>query len=148
MNLAELIHMTRVYCRDNNSYMFTDSTITLFLNQAIDRIKQYKLFVDMPYLDNMSDTVKILPRQYQYLLALFASSRCYDTDERFYEGTEKRNEFESLFLDLISEIEAGNVIVFDDAGDEIDDHPNYIDYVTDQYFNISVGGDVIDTSVS
>ena len=145
--------MTRVYCRDNNSYIFTDVTITMFLNQAIDRIKQYRLFLDMPYLTLKTDTVKLLPRQYQYLLALFAASRCYDTDERFYEGTEKRNEFESLFIDLISEIEAGNVVIVDDLGDELDEYPTYIDYIKDEYFNpkykdVTIqAGDVDDTTV-
>ena len=86
--------MTRLYCRDNNSYVFTDVQIKLFLNQAIDRIKQYKVFLGMKKLVNPYDVPNLLPEEYHYMLALFAASRCYDMDERFYEGIEKRNEFE------------------------------------------------------
>lgn len=136
MNLTDLIHMTRVYCRDNNNHMFTDSNIKMFLNQAIDRLRQYKVFDKMSYLESNDDVVTFLPSQYHYLLALFASSRCYDTDERFYEGIEKRNEFESAFSDLINEIETNNVIISDDDGSTIDDKPNYIDYVVDKYFKV------------
>lgn len=136
MVLTDLILMTRVYCRDNNTHMFTDDNIKMFLNQGIDRLRQYKVFDKMSYLENNDDVVNFLPSQYHYLLALFASSRCYDTDERFYEGIEKRNEFESAFSDLINEIENNNVIITDDDGATVDDKPNYIDYVVDKYFNV------------
>lgn len=134
MTLGDLISMTRTYCRDNNSYVFTVSNIKMFINQAIDRVRQYKVFGDMPYLNNESDEVSFLPEQYQYLLALFAAHRCYDTDERFYEGIEKRNEFEQAFSDLINEIEAGNVTISDGEGTVKDDLPNYIEYVKNEYF--------------
>lgn len=136
MNLIDLVHMTRVYCRDNNTHMFTDSNIKMFLNQGIDRLRQYKVFSKMPYLEEDDDVVEFLPAQYHYLLALFASSRCYDTDERFYEGLEKRNEFESVFSDLINEIESGNVSITDTEGTSVDEMPNYIDYVVDKYFKV------------
>lgn len=136
MTLNDLIKMTRTYCRDNNSYVFTEANIKMFINQAIDRIRQYKVFGDMPYLNSKSEQVKFLPEQYQYLLALFAAHRCYDTDERFYEGIEKRNEFEQVFSDLINEIEAGNVIITDAEGEALtdDDLPNYIEYIKNEYF--------------
>lgn len=134
MDLIELTDLTRVYCRDNNSYLFSNSVIKIFLNQAIDRIKQYKVFRDMPYLESKSDTVKFIPRHYHYILALFASSRCYDIDERFYEGTEKRNEFEQTFAELVAEIESGNVIIQDADGNDVENTTNYIEYITDEYF--------------
>lgn len=136
MTLNDLIKMTRIYCRDNNSYVFTEANIKMFINQAIDRIRQYKIFGDMPYLNTKTDEVTFIPEQYQYLLALFAAHRCYDTDERFYEGIEKRNEFEQAFSDLINEIEAGNVTITDAEGEALsdDDLPNYIEYVKNEYF--------------
>lgn len=134
MILSDLVRMTRVYCRDNNANMFADTNIIMFINQGIDRLKQYKIFQNMPYVSNNNNEISYLPEQYHYLLALFASSRCYDTDERFYEGIEKRNEFESAFSDLINEIESGNVVITDESGNVIDAFQNYTDYVRDVYF--------------
>lgn len=134
MTLNDLIKMTRTYTRDNNSYVFTEANIKMFINQAIDRIRQYKVFGDMPYLNNKTDSVSFIPEPYQYIIALFAAHRCYDTDERFYEGIEKRNEFEQVFSDLINEIEAGNIVIADAQGEVQDDMPNYIEYVKNEYF--------------
>jgi hypothetical protein len=134
MTLNELMTMTRVYARDNNSYMFKDSVIKMFINQAIDRIRQYPIFASMPYLSGADDAVTVLPSQYHYLLALFASARCYDTDERFYEGTEKRNEFEFYLDNLIADVENGNILILDGSGNVLDNPYTVIDYVTDTYF--------------
>ena len=137
MQLSDLINMTRLYARDNNSFMFTDANITIFLNQAIDRLAQYPIFEKMPYLTNDVPDVYYLPRQYHYMLALFASARCYDTDERFYEGTEKRNEFENFLDGLISDIEAGNVVIKDELGNVVVNPTKCTDTVTDAYFTSS-----------
>lgn len=134
MTLTELIGMTRVYARDNNSFMFTDANITMFLNQAIDRLAQYPIFKNMPYLSTEEPNVYFLPRQYHYILALFASARCYDSDERFYEGTEKRNEFEQFMDNMLAEIESGNLIIYDKDGIVVENTANYMDYVTDEYY--------------
>ena len=142
MTLSDLIAMARVYARDNNAFMFKDSIITMFINQAIDRIKQYKVFADMPYLESSNDEVVYLPRPYHYLLALFAAARCYDTDERFYEGTEKRNEFEFYLDNLIADIESGNVVILDGSGVIVENTTTYIDYVTDEYFAASADVDI------
>ncbi len=119
MNLTQLIARTRVYARDNNSFMFKDSLIKSFLEEAVDRIAQYKVFENMSYLTNVNDEPSYLPKPYHYLLALYASARCYDTDERFFEGTEKRNEFEYYFDNLIADIESGNVVIKDKDGKEV-----------------------------
>ena len=137
MKLTELIEMTRVYARDNNNYMFKDSVIKMFINQAIDRIKQYRVFENMPYLDVSDDVIQYIPRPYHYLLALFASARCYDTDERFYEGTEKRNEFEFYFDNLVADIECGNITIKDADGIAVKNETTYVDYVTNSYFDNS-----------
>lgn len=141
MNLLELREMTHIYTRDTNNYVFPDNYIDMFLNQAIDRLRQYKVFREMPYLKYSDDEVSFLPSQYHYILALFAASRCFDVDERFYEGVEKRNEFESLLDDLIADIQAGNITITDNDGNIVDDETNYIEYVTDAYFNLNQGDD-------
>ena len=142
MKLTDLVYMTRLYTRDNNSYMFTDSMITSFINQGIDRIRQYPYFVDMSYLSNASDEPSLLPSQYHYILPLFASSRCFEHDERFYEATEKRNEFESLLSDLISEVQMGNIVLKDEDGNDIKDSTHACEYVTDDYFNVKRNSEV------
>lgn len=136
--------MTRVYARDNNNFMFKDSVIKMFINQGVDRLAQYKSFEDMPYLVNGTDVVTYLPRQYNYLLALFASARCYDTDERFYEGTEKRNEFEYYLDNLIAEIESGNIIIKDASNVAVVNATTCIDYITDTYFVDTVEDEGVD----
>ncbi|MBQ8002526.1 MAG: hypothetical protein IJ297_03695, partial [Clostridia bacterium] len=73
MTFSELMQMTRMYTRDTNSYVFTESQIKLFINQAIDRIKHYnKAFSGMKKLVNVGDVPNILPEEYHYLLAIFA----------------------------------------------------------------------------
>lgn len=141
--------MTHIFARDTNNYVFTDTYIDMFLNQAIDRLRQYKVFEGMSYLEYSDDEVTLLPSQYHYMLALFAASRCFDIDERFYEGVEKRNEFESLLDDLIADVQAGNIVITDSEGNNVKDGTNYIEYVTDAYFtkpHAEVGDD--DESIS
>lgn len=131
--------MTRQYCRDTNSYVFTDTQIKMFLNQGIQRIRQYKAFSGMKELKELTDVPNILPEQYHYMLALFSASRLYDIDERFYEGVEKRNEFETLFDDLIAELQSGNLELTDVDADgnvvPVEDGAIYIDYIKDEYFD-------------
>ena len=138
MTLSELRELTRLYTRDTNSYLFTESQIDLFLNQAINRLQQaYKGFQGMKKLRDSTDKVNILPEHYQYMLALFASSRLFDIDERFYEGIEKKNEFEQVLEDLISEIQSGNIELTNDDGTAIEDSNTYIEYIKDEYFNFN-----------
>lgn len=142
MNLLELRNMTRVLSRDTNSFMFDDDMINGFINQAIDRCKQTPIFKNMHHLVNDDDVPDLLPTYYHYLLAIFASSRCFEFDERHYEGVDRRNEFENLFQDLMDEIESGNqsitTTITDSNGNsstEELDTATYIDYIKDEYFN-------------
>lgn len=90
MTLQELIDMTRFYVRDSNGLMFKEEHIIIFLNQAIDRIKQtnkiFKFLRHMVPVKNADgkyiDTVVVLPQEFHYMLALFAAHRCFDNDER------------------------------------------------------------------
>ena len=105
MTLQELITMARVYTRDIESNIFDSATITLFINQALNRCKQFNVFKTTNNLSALTDTVTLIPIEYQYILALFASSRLFDVDQRFHEGSDKRNEFEFYFNQLIEELE-------------------------------------------
>lgn len=134
MTLNELIHQSRLFTRDTFSNVFQETDIITFINQGISRVRQYKPFRTMPYLTVKTESPGILPEPYHYLLSLYAASRLFDMDERFSEGTEKRNEFEYYFTDLIGEIQAGNVELMDAEGNVIDDTTNAVDYVTDTYF--------------
>ena len=138
MVLTDLINMTRIYARDNNAFMFTDTNIIMFLNQAIDRLAQYPIFTNMPYVSVDSPTVYYLPKAYHYILALFAAARCYDTDERFYEGTEKRNEFEHFLDNLIADIETGNIVIYDENNIVVKNTNICTDAVKDVYFSNTV----------
>lgn len=144
MNLTDLITKTRIYARDNNSFMFKDTIIKDFINEGIDRLAQYKVFQNMPYLVNSNDNVSYLPRPYHYLLALFASARCYDTDERFFEGTEKRNEFEYYLDNLIADIENGNITIYDENSLPVLNTSTCVDYVTDTYYKPTIASDIDD----
>lgn len=135
MNLTELTTMTRLYTRDTDSRLFADSDIKLFINQAINRCRQYPIFNSMVALSGLTDSPILLPSEYHYVLALYASSRLFDIDERFYEGTEKRNEFEYAFAELVSNIESGNLEIKDATGTVVENTANAIDYIVDEYFD-------------
>ena len=136
MTLQELRNMTRAYARDTNSFMFTNDMVDMFINQAIDRLKHEPIFKGMVKLRDSIDSPILLPEEYHYMLALFSASRCLEFDERFYEATEKRNEFESLFTSLMAEIEAGNLTILDSDGNEVENTACYIDYVVNEYFDV------------
>lgn len=133
-----------MYARDTDSLVFSETAIKSFINEAINRIRQYEIFDDMVLLNNLTDVPILLPLKYHYLIAVYASSRLFDTDERFYEGTEKRNEFETLFGNLIEKIESGSVIIKDALGIVVANPDIATDYVTDEYYgNSSTDEEVI-----
>lgn len=146
MNLKDLISLTKLYVRDKNGYMFTSDECKLFINQGIDRLLQHPIFKGMVHLEVPEDIPIILPEQYHYILALFASSRLYDIDERFFEGTQKRNEFEQLFNDLVNQVEDGMLELKDGDGNPLnisDMYEWFQDYVVDEYY----GGTTDDSEV-
>ena len=64
---------------------------------------------------------------------MYAGSRF--SDERFYEGTEKRNEFEQVFADLIDKIESGVIFIEDSLENPVENNSYVEDHVKDVYFN-------------
>lgn len=134
MTLIELRTRTRRYVRDIASKRFTEAEIDLYLNEAVDRIRSYPAFYSMPGLD-VATPISFLPPQYHYILALFAASRCFGVDNDFYQEQDKRNEFESAFLELIIKIESGDITIYDDGATQEEVVIEYpVDYVSDEYF--------------
>ena len=138
MTLAELLKLSRLHTRDLDSALFANSTCIVFINEGIDRLRQWKPLKSMSYLKFPNDVPTVLPSEYHYLLALWCSSRCFDYDERFYEATEKRDEFENAFAQLRADVECGTIVLLDSDGNPIDLSSNgdcVIDYVKDVYFD-------------
>lgn len=130
MNLRELRKMARTLARDSKEHMFTSRMIDELINQGIDRLRQYPVFKTMEYLEDDDDVPSILPEPYHYILSMFASARLMEYDERHYEALDRRNEFETLLSQLLSEIENDRVT---GAEDNLT-NGEYIDAVKDVYF--------------
>lgn len=122
--------------RDSGDYIFTEKMLENFINEGIDRLKQTIVFKDMVHLESKYDEPIILPEQYHYILALYASSRCMEYDERHYEALDKRNEFENLLTQLLADIQAERIEkgVTEEGETEYLNDGFYRDYVKDEYF--------------
>ena len=83
MTLTDLLKLSRLHTRDLDSALFENSTCTIYINEGIDRLRQWKPLRGMTYLKFSNDEPIILPSEYHYLLSLWCSSRCFDYDERF-----------------------------------------------------------------
>jgi hypothetical protein len=128
MNLKDLRDRTRLYVRDSREKRFSDKELNSYINEGVDRLRAYYKLVDMPYvIEEMQ--VQYLPEQYHYILALYASSRCFGVDNDFYQEQEKRNEFESMFTELQSKVDNGEVY--------ITDYEHDAEHVIDEYFGIT-----------
>jgi len=130
-----LIRKVRAHARDFNDTIFRKEDITMFLNEAIDRIIQVlPALNNMPYLVSENDIVEYIPREYVHLLANYSVARLYSQDERHYEATTFMNEFELKLAELKEKIENGEVEIIDPHTGDVLDTSIAIDYVTDNYF--------------
>ena len=132
MTLRELIQKVRRYVRDTTGTIFQEHDIIDFINEGINRLKRIPELKGMKMLTVNQEKVIILPREYHYLISLYASSRCYAQDERHYQATTSMNEFEIKMEELIADISEGKVIIRDAQGNQILDE-NEMDYVRDVY---------------
>lgn len=132
MTLLELINKTKTFIRDKDGNIFERLDIVDFINEGIDRMSTISELSNIPYLYDDDDEVKLMPLRYHYLLAVYASARCFEIDERFFQGTQKMNEFESKLEELEAAIESGKISIVDEVGDVVQgDIP--VDYVIDIY---------------
>ena len=148
MTLSDILELSKLHTRDTDSALFNNTMCTIYANECVDRMRQWKPLSGMTYFKSSSDEPIILPSQWHYLFSLWISSRCFDYDERFYEATEKRNEFENAFMQLRADVETGTVILFGSDGKPIDlstDGDCVIDYVKDKYFkNFDLEADIVE----
>jgi hypothetical protein len=134
MTYNELVSRTQAYARSKSSGTFSSTIIGEFLTEAIDQLRAYSTFKNMPYIVLGGAGLSYLPTEYHYILSLYAASRCFDMDERFFEGTQKRNEFESKLQELIARVNMGDILLYDENGILVTDKTNVIDYIVDEYF--------------
>lgn len=131
MNRAQLVTRVRQHTRDLSNSIFREIDIVDFINEGIERIKQViPQLKDMPLLLSNTAMMSYLPVQYQHLVAIYATSRCYSQDERHYQATNFMNEFEVKLEELKQLIEIGEIKIYDADGNEVDmSMENMTDYV-------------------
>ena len=139
MTLLQLIQRVRALTRDLTNSIFREQDIVDFINEGINRFKQSipELGV-MPPLVALQEKTKILPNHYHHLLAVYATARCFAQDERHYQATTYMNEFEVKLEQLKSAIEAGEVVIVDENGDEVIADIK-VDYVNLRPYHITSG---------
>lgn len=121
--------------RDFSGSVFRDVDVHMYLNEGIDRFKQLIPELEtMQHLAQNEDIPVMIPNQYQHLLALYSTSRCFFQDDRHYQSGTYMNEFESKLQEFQSKVESGDIEIIDPTTGE----PVYIDsndeYVRDNYF--------------
>lgn len=136
MTLDDIIVRIRMHTNDSAGSIFTEDDIIIYINEAIDRIRSNAYFKDMSYLTLDTDVPEYLPVQYHYIIPLYATSRLFAQDERYYQGTSFMNDFEYKFEELSQAVESGDVEILDPtSGEAIDlDDVSEATYVSDIYF--------------
>lgn len=129
MNRLQIIQRVRSLTRDFTNTVFRENDIIDYINEGIDRFAQViPELQGLEYLLTNTQEPSLIPRQYQHLLAVYATSRCFNQDERHYQATTYMNEFEVKLEELKQAIEAGSVVITDAEGNEVSGNIN-IDYV-------------------
>lgn len=135
MNRNDLVARVRSLTRDLSNSIFRQQDIEAYINEGIDRFRQYITeLTGMGYLNNPSDEPQLLPEQYHHLLAVYSTSRCFSQDENYYQATTFMNEFETKLDELRTRIEGGEIVIRNPDG-SIVDRDNRVDYVEDTYFS-------------
>lgn len=147
MNRGDLIKRVRSYTRDLSGSIFRTIDITDYINESINRfrgrIPQLK-----PMTTLLADDVSpiYLPEEYQYLLAVYAASRCFAQDERHYQASTLMNEFEVKLEELFNDINEGLVKLVDPTGAVVDTSvPS--EYVKQVYYTESESLNDVDLGV-
>jgi hypothetical protein len=137
MTLQELINRVRTYTRDFTGSIYREVDIDIFLRESFDRFSIIPEFSTLTYPATKPTVVELIPERYQYLLSIYASSRCLFQDEQDYRAGTLMNEFETKLEELKSLIESGDIIIKGTDGNTITiSQPN--DYVVDIYFDKGV----------
>lgn len=134
MTLQELINRVRIYTRDFTGSIYRETDIDIFLKESFDRFSIIPEFSSLSYPLTKTSSITLIPEHYQYLLPIYASSRCLFQDEQDYRAGTLMNEFETKLEELKSLIEGGNIVIKDANGNAIIP-VLYEDSVVDVYFN-------------
>lgn len=119
MTIEKLISRVQLYTNDKAGSIYSVSDLTIYLEEALDRVRSEYVFSSIP--NYVAETeITILPTQYHYLLALYASSRAFAQDERQYESSNSMNEFEVKFEELVGKIGNGEILIVDALGEPVD----------------------------
>lgn len=134
MNRKALVERTQVHLRDFQLTAFRQIDVIRYLNEGVERVMQIiPQFDDMETLEYDEQQPICLPKAYHHLLAVYATSRLFAQDDRFYQASTLMNEFESKIAQLYEDLIAGDVVAYDKEGKEIIFTGN-IDYVTNEYY--------------
>ena len=130
MQRTKLIQRVRSLTRDFTNSIFRETDIIDFINEAIDRFKQtIPQLKSLTYLSTPTSEPSLIPEQYQHLLAVYASSRCFGQDERHYQATTLMNEFEVKLEEMKGLIENGQLVIIDPSTGEAVTEEYAVDYV-------------------
>lgn len=135
MNRTDLALRVRSMTRDFTGSVFRDSDVNMYLNEGIDRFKQVIPEMEtMKHLNASDDIPAMIPNQYQHLLALYSTSRCFFQDDRHYQSGTYMNEFEAKLQEFQQKVESGDIEIIDpETGEPILADSND-EYVRDNYF--------------
>ena len=114
MKRSDMVTRVRSVTRDFSNSIFREQDIVDFINEGVDRFRQYiPELASMIYLDTRDSEPILLPTQYHHLLSVYSASRCFSQDERHYQATTLMNEFETKLDELKSNIESGQIVIVD-----------------------------------
>lgn len=132
--MAKIRERVRININDKAGSVFTNDDILLYINEGVDRVKSHSALKSIEHMLEQDSTPTPLPSEYHYLLAVYATARCFAQDERYYQATSFMNEFEHKFNELSDKINSGEVIISDSDGNRID--AEYVeDFVINKYFS-------------
>ena len=116
-----LVQRVRALTRDFSNTIFREQDIVDFLNEGINRFKQR-----IPELKGMNmliarqQEVNLLPIQFQHVLAVYSTARCFGQDEAHYQASTHMNEFEVKLDELKNLIDSGDIVIVDEDGNVIE----------------------------
>lgn len=138
MKRLELIRRVRSLTRDFSNSIFREQDIIDFINEGIDRFKQ--IIPELKGVEKLlanNQEVILIPEEYQHLLSVYATSRCFNQDERHYQAVNYMNEFETKLYSLKDSIDNGDVIITDEEGNVVEAGSGSVDYVNlESYWGI------------
>jgi hypothetical protein len=121
MTRRDLISRVRSNTRDFTNSVFRETDIVSYINEGIDRMKQLiRELRGEIYLSDNNEKPILIPEMYHHVLAIYSTARCFAQDERNYQATTMMNEFEVKLSELVTAIQAGDIIIVDSNNVEVE----------------------------